>query len=231
MEGIIMNRAYIFMLFFLMAAFPTLALAAEYDDEGQGWAVDVKAGTLGIGADVSRSIVPSLLNLRVGASFLSFSKDNIESDNINYDTKLKLGAVPIVADVFPFKNWFRIGGGLVVNLTSLEGTGRPQNGFINIGDNQYPAESVGELKAKLKINRAVPYLGVGFNNPIKTSGHMGFFVDLGFLYHGTPTIELTSTQTFPALQEDLNKQVQKTNDTIKNYSFFPVLQFGLSYKF
>jgi hypothetical protein len=226
-----MNRAFGFMLFFVIAAIPTLALAEDSEGKGRGWALDVKAGTLGIGADLSRSIVPSVLNLRVGASFFSLTQNDIEGNDIHYNAKLKLGAVPVVLDVFPFKHWFRLGGGVVVNLTDFEGTGQPQNGYLEIGDHRYSADSVGELKAKLKLNRAAPYFGIGFNNPIKKSGHLGFFVDLGVLYHGTPAIDLMSTRTFPILQADLDKQIQKANDTIKDYSFFPVLQLGFSYKF
>jgi len=225
-----MNRIYILMLLLFMPVLSASAFAGEDEGNGQGWAVDVKAGTLGIGADLSRSIVPGVLNLRVGASFFSLTR-SFNDDNIRYNAKLKLGAVPVVADVFPFKNWFRIGGGLVVNLTGMEGTGQPQNGFIDIGDHLYSAASIGELKAKLKVNRAAPYFGIGFNNPIKKSGHLGFFVDLGLLYHGTPSINLTASRTFPALQADLAKQIQNISEDVKDYPLFPVLQLGLSYKF
>jgi hypothetical protein len=230
-EEIFMQRVYLFVLLLFILVLPISAIAGENEGEERGWAIVVKAGTHGIGADISRSIIPSVLNLRAGASFYSLSKDNVVDDGIQYNTKLKMGAIPIAADVFPFKNWFRLGGGLVVNLTGADGTAQPQNGFLHIGDSVYPASAVGELKAKLKFNRVAPYFGMGFNNPIKKSGHLGFFVDLGFLYHGTPSIDLTASRMFPALQADLDKQIRDVNEDIEDYSIFPVIQLGLSYKF
>ncbi len=41
-----------------------LSAAEREANDGRGWALDAKIGTLGIGADLSRSIVPRLLNLR-----------------------------------------------------------------------------------------------------------------------------------------------------------------------
>ncbi len=81
-------------------------------------------------------------------------------------------------------------------------------------------------------NGAAPYFGLGFNNPIKKSGHhIGFFVDLGILYHGTPSVTLTSSRTFAQLQSDIDKEVRSINEDIKKYTIFPVIQLGLSYHF
>jgi hypothetical protein len=219
-------------LFFLIAAPPILAAdkSGKEDSQGRGWAMDVKVGTLGIGADLSRSIVPRVLNLRAGVSFFPYST-NFTDDGIDYRAKFKLGAVPVAVDIFPFKNWFRLGGGVVFNLTEVDGTGQTSTGFFKIGDNQYSAASIGQLKAILKANRTVPYFGIGFNNPIKRSGHWGFFLDLGALYHGTPSVRITTTQTIPQLQADIAKQVQDVNDDIRDYKYFPVFQLGFSYKF
>ncbi len=180
-----MNKACLAILALLLVSSPALLGAENEDNQGRGWALDAKAGTLGIGADLSRSIVPRVLNLRVGASFFSYSTD-LREKGIDYNAKLHLGAVPVVADVFPFKNWFRIGGGVVINLNQANMTGRSSTGTVTIGDHQYNLQDIGELTTKIRFNRASPYLGLGFNNPIKRSGHWGFFVDLGILYHGVP---------------------------------------------
>ena len=223
-----MHKIGCFFALLLLTVVP--ALSAAEDNQGRGWAVDVKAGTLGVGADLNRSIVPRVLNLRVGASFFKYST-NFTDKGIDYKADLKLGAVPIAVDVFPFKNWFRLGGGAVINLTEVDGTGQASTGSLTIGGHQYTLESIGQLNAVLKANRVAPYFGIGFNNPIKRSGHLGFFMDLGVLYHGTPAVKLTTTKTIPQLQADIEKQTQDVNNDIKDYKLFPVVQLGLSYKF
>jgi hypothetical protein len=223
-----MHKIGCFFALLLLTVVP--ALSAAEDNQGRGWAVDVKAGTLGVGADLNRSIVPRVLNLRVGASFYKYST-TFTDNGIDYKADLKLGAVPIALDVFPFKNWFRLGGGAVINLTEVDGTGQTSTGSFTIGGQRYTSESIGQLKAVMKANRVAPYFGMGFNNPIKRSGHLGFFADLGVLYHGTPAVKLTTTKTFPQLQADIEKQTQKVNNDIKDYKLFPVIQLGISIKF
>jgi hypothetical protein len=209
------------------------AIAADQEKPGSGWAVDVKVGSLGIGADVSRSIIPRVLNFRTGASFFNYSAD-FDEKGITYGADLKLGAVPIAIDVFPFKNWLRLGGGVIINLNEVKGTGKAKEGTtdtIDIGDGSYSLSALGQVNGKVKFNRVAPYFGLGFNNPIKTNGHLGFFVDLGMMYHGSPTAAITTTNSFPGLQENINKQLQDTNKDLKDFKFFPVIQMGLSYKF
>jgi hypothetical protein len=222
-------KKLVFVVLIFVAFFSITTFAA--DNPGSGWAMNAKVGTMGIGADISRSIVPRVLNFRTGVSFFSYSTQ-IDEVGITYDAKLKLGAVPIAVDLFPFKNWFRLGGGVVINLNEVTGTGKPGRvGTINIGDKTYFLSDVGQVDGKVKFNRVAPYFGIGFNNPIKKSGHLGFFVDLGMLYHGNPTTSLTTSKTVTGLQTEIDKQISKTNKDLADYNLFPVFQLGFSYKF
>lgn len=215
------------------AVFAALVLCtpaiAQNETEGEGWALDVRAGSLGIGADLSRSIVPGLLNVRAGASFFAYSSD-LDISGITYESRLKLGGVPIAVDVFPFRNWFRIGGGMIINLNEVSGN-TPSAGIVTIGGNQYNIQDFGRLDVKTNLNRVAPYFGVGFNNPIKKSGRFGFFTDIGFMYHGTPTATLTPGISVPQLQADIDEEMQEVNNEIEDYKFFPIVQLGISYRF
>jgi hypothetical protein len=210
-----------------VAMLPSIAFPQE---RKSGCAVNAKVGTLGIGADLSCSLVPRILNLRVGASFFPYTANFTEKD-IDYTGKLRLGGVPIALDVFPFKNWFRLGGGLIVNLNEVKGTAVANQGTLTIGDHRYSVQDVGQFQGQAKFNRAAPYFGIGFNNPVKRKGHWGFFADLGGMYHGRPLITLTASKTSTQLQADLIKEVQKVNEDLKKFTIFPVIQFGLSYCF
>jgi hypothetical protein len=212
----------------VVALLSLTTVAAE--NPGSGWAVDAKVGTLGVGADISRSIVPRVLNFRTGASFFSYSTD-FDEENITYNAELKLGAVPIAIDVFPFKNWFRLGGGVLINMNEVTGTARATSGTVEIGDVHYNLTDLGQVNGKVKFNRAAPYFGLGFNNPIKKKGHLGFFVDLGMMYHGSPIATITTTKTVAGLQANIDKQVARTNNDLNDFKIFPVIQLGFSYKF
>jgi len=211
---------------FALLAFP-MAVAAD-----SGWAVVGKAGTVGIGADVHRAIVPRTLNLRVGASFFRYSLD-FTNESIHYGGNLKLGAVPAVLDVYPFRNWFRLGGGLFVNLNRIEGAARPnQQGQITINGHAYPIAQIGQLDGSVRFNRVAPYFGLGFGNPIKRSKHWGFWVDLGAMYHGHADATLTTTIAgIPQLQTDLKQQEVRFENDARKYTLFPIVQFGVSYRF
>jgi hypothetical protein len=219
------------LLFGALVVVVLLSLTAVAEENpGSGWAMDAKVGTLGIGADISRSIVPRVLNFRTGASFFSYSTD-FDEENITYNAELKLGAIPIALDVFPFKNWFRLGGGVLINLNEVTGTAKAASGTVEIGDVHYTLTDLGQVNGKVKFNRAAPYFGLGFNNPIKKKGHLGFFVDLGMMYHGNPIASITTTKTVPGLQQNIDRQISDTNNDIKDFKIFPVIQLGFSYKF
>jgi hypothetical protein len=219
-------------MYICLGVFATILLVGPFAAaQDSGWGVVGKVGTEGIGADVHRAIVPKVLNLRAGASFFRYSADFSDKD-INYSGRLKLGAVPIVLDVYPFRNWFRLGGGLFVNLNEVTGTAKPDSGHITINGHSYTADQIGELDAKIKFNRAAPYFGLGFSNPLRKGKHWGFYFDLGAIYHGHPVATMSTTKVPSAqLQADLNQQVVRFNSDAKRFGIFPIIQFGISYHF
>jgi hypothetical protein len=207
-----------------------LACGCAYAQKS-GWAVVAQVGTEGIGANLHRALVANRLDLRVGGSFFRYSASFTNKD-IDYSGKLKLGSVPIVMDVYPFKNFFRIGAGVFVNLNQVDGTAQPQQGQITINGHSYTPGQVGQLNGSVKFKREAPYFGLGIGNPIKQGKHWGFYLDVGALYHGRPEVALSATNaTLPQLISDVNSQQQKVIDQTKKYTFFPILQLGISYHF
>jgi len=203
------------------------AVAAE-----GGWAVAGKASTLGFGADLHRVLVPGWLSFRTGFGSFRYSID-ISDNNINYHARLKLGAVPIGIDVYPFKNWFRLNGGLMINLNEVDASATPNAlGQITINGTRYTVAQIGQLDAAVKFDRASPFVGLGFGRPFKNGKHWGFMFDLGAMYHGQAKLSLsTTTPPSSQLQNDLRQQEQRFNQDAKNYPWYPIIQFGLSYRF
>ncbi len=206
------------------------ASSAAVAQEG-GWAVAGRAGTLGFGAEVHRLLVPRVLVFRGGAQFFRYSADLTDS-GINYGARLKLETIPIGLDVYPFRNWFRLTGGMIVNLNEVTGTAIPAAGTITINHVTYSAAQIGQLDAAVKFNRAAPFFGLGFGRSFKPGKHWGMRLDLGAMYHGQPRLALSTTQpAFLQLQNDLRQQEQRFNNDAKDYTFYPIIQFGVSYRF
>jgi len=196
-----------------------------------GWAVVGRAGTLGIGAEVHRLLVPEVLTFRAGAQFFRYSTGFAESD-ISYSARLKLGTVPIGLDVYPFKNWFRLSGGLIINFNEVTGVAKPVVGQITINGIRYTVTQIGELDASIKFNRAAPFFGLGFGRTFKEGKHWGVTFDLGAMYHGQAGLTLTTTlPPSSQLQSDMRKQEQNFKNDAKDYTLYPIIQFGLSYRF
>jgi hypothetical protein len=200
------------------------------------WAVAAKAGSLGVGADIHRVIFTDRLNLRVGVSYFQRAQ-NFTNSGIRYIGTLRVGAIPVSLDAYPFKNWFRVQAGMLVNLTRLRGDGQfrtdqVSSGLITIGAHSYTPDSIGSLQGTVNVDRVSPFFGLGFGNPIKKDKRWGIFMDIGAVYHGTPTLNLQTTRSYPAsLPADLDAQEQSfTQSKAHRYIFYPIVQLGVSFR-
>lgn len=201
------------------------------------WALDVKAGSLGVGGDIHRVIFPDRLNLRVGFSFFQRAQ-NFTNSGIRYTGTFRVGAIPVSLDAYPFKNWFRVQAGMLVNLNRLTGTGQFRTdvvssggGLITIGAHSYTPDSIGSLQGTVNVDRVSPFFGLGIGNPIKKGKRWGIFFDIGAIYHGTPTLNLQTTRSYPAsLPADLDAQEQLfAQSKAHRYIFYPIVQLGVSF--
>jgi len=189
----------------------------------------IRAGTLGAGAELSYALSQRVA-VRLDADGYN-RKQTSTRDSIDYDMKLKLQTVSLLADWFPFANNFRISAGPVYNGNKVALS--TPNTTVNIGDNstQYQASLDGEVTFK----KYVPYAGIGYGRPIGTGLSLTF--DLGVVFQGTPTATLTGTCTSTppsacnTFQSDLKAQEASLNDAIKDFRYYPVVALGLAYTF
>lgn len=198
-----------------------------------GFAITPKIGTLGAGVDLTKR-VSNNLNARLGVSGFGFGVDASESD-IDYNADLKLFNVTGLADFYPFGGGgLRVTGGLAYQDNRIDATGKPRgNNTFTIGDRTFTSQEVGELKAKASFpNSIAPYLGIGFGNPVRRQG-LGFSLDLGVLFSGSPEVELRATN--PNANQQLRTQIEnerkQLEDDLNGLSVYPVLSVGVSYGF
>ncbi len=195
-------------------------------------AANVQLGTLGYGLGLTFAVVPRTFNVRTGFNTFSFSRSKVY-DGANFNGNIKFQNMPILADWYPFHGAFHLTAGGWYNNNKITLTGVPNSGSTyTINGNTYSASQVGSLTGQMKFKTFDPYVGIGWGNPMWGSAWDASF-DVGALYEGAPQISITATgeAANPALASDLN-QVRNTATTdTANYKWWPVIQFGVSYRF
>jgi len=199
--------------------------------------VALKAGTLGVGLDISRMFSESF-GLRANINGLTYN-DNRDISDINYDTDLKLLTVGLLADYYPMESNFRISAGLYYNDNHADGTFVPTAGTtFEFGDNTYTAAEIGRIDAGAYYKDSVaPYVGFGWGNKSSSDG-WGFTLDIGALYQGSTKVyaDPAINAGLPAnirdqIKDDIEKERIQIEDDIKDYKWYPVIMLGINYSF
>ncbi len=198
--------------------------------------VTASVSTIGVGLHGSVPLKPSI-NARFGFNALRYSTEENTND-VNYDFKLKLATVDALVDYFPMDGAFRVTGGVVYNGNEFEGTGRPKgNGTYTFNGSTYPASSVGSVVGEVTFKKLAPYLGLGWGNAVAADKGWGFSTDIGVIFQGKPKSSLSNrgctataavcTQIASDIQAE-NRSLQAEMDDFKT---LPVIRVGVSYKF
>lgn len=194
----------------------------------QGFAIGAKASTLGLSFELDKSIFDNL-NLKAGGAFFNYTHDGGGgSDDYTYEGKLELSSFFLLADWFPFGNSLRVTGGALINLNEANVVLVPSKSYT-VGGDEYSPEELGSLSAKVDFNSVSPYIGLGIGNPVSGDSGLKFTFDLGTIYQGAPTVDLTGSGLIePSAAPD---QEQQLEENISWFKWYPVVSFGLMYKF
>lgn len=154
--------------------------------------IGVKAGTLGLGVDVTGR-VNNWVSLRASVNGADASRSYSESD-VDYDGDFKFGAYGLLVDFHPLKGNFRLTAGLMKNRNSIDLTARP-TADVEIGNNTYTPAQVGTLTGDVRFKDTVPYLGIGFGSAARAPGRVRFVLDAGVLEQGSGSVSISSSLT------------------------------------
>ena len=196
--------------------------------------VALRFGTPGFGIEVSK-LLANHLGGRVGGSFFSYSVTHTET-NVTYDASIKLHDVALLLDFYTSgRGSFHLTGGLVTNPLTISATGQPTGGTYRINGTTYTSSQIGTLTAEGKLKGVGPYLGFGFGTPATHGGALKFVFDFGAVF-GKPKISLNASGSAcgpgTACAADLQAQQQQTQHDVEKFlKLFPMLAFGLAYRF
>lgn len=202
-----------------------------------GMAVGGKAGTIGFGVEASYNIVDDYLNVRSGLGIYTVVR-NITNDDIEYNGTIRLGGVPVILDVFPLRNTFKLSGGFFVNLnrvtaTAIQEKADSKDEYIGLGSNKYRWDEIEELNCIINYRRFAPYFGIGLGNPANTNKVVTFELDVGILFQGESSVIIRSPKEvlIPSLKSDLELESRQLANKADNFGILPVVQIGVGYHF
>ncbi len=190
----------------------------------EGLAAAAKVGTLGLGVELTKSLTTKS-NVRLGINHYTYSTSTSRS-GVDYDIDLELRSVSALFDWYPAGGAFRFTAGALYNDNKLDGRAKTDRA-ITIGDTTYPAGTT--LNGDVSFNRASPYLGIGWGNPVSGSKRLSVSFDLGVVYQGAPDVKLTSNAGVS--QADLDKESEQLKQDLDDLRNYPVIALSIGYRF
>lgn len=191
--------------------------------------IDVHASTLGLGAGFAIPVTENLAG-RISLNRLNFSSQTT-SDNIKYDSTLKLESIAALADWHLFSGITHLTAGLVYNNNSFSMNAVPTGGTFTINGQAYNTTEISSLNAEIAFNKIAPYLGIGWSGRASKTG-FSFKTDIGVLFQGSPksSLSATGTQASAAAANIAEAQAQLDKD-MSGFNIYPVISIGMGYAF
>lgn len=197
---------------------------------GEGQAVGIKAGALGLGVEYTHDLTERLA-FRIGLNGSQIGFDQTQS-GIRYNFDLVFDSISANVDFHPLKSPFRLTLGLLRDHNRLDAESTPVND-ITVGDTTYTPQQVGTLFGRIDFGESAPFAGVGWDWSRKRR-HFGMSLDLGILDQGSPRVALRGTGTMlgdPAFAADIAKEEAQLRDSLSDLDLVPYLTVGFQFRF
>jgi hypothetical protein len=221
-----------------LAVIATSALAQEIPapttaSEPSRFALVAEAGTAGIGPSLVYTVNPKF-TVTVGYTWLDHNYD-VESDDNEYDGKLKLSNFKAIANWHPWGGTFHFSGGVFASDNKVDVTLRPtERQTYEINGREYSSTLINSLGGSATFEDDIaPYIGIGWAKNPANSG-LSFYATLGVFFAGDASANLSATGPItldPQFQADLRAEERDINDDLEDLGAYPVLQLGILYRF
>lgn len=211
--------------------------------------VGVKAGTLGVGAELSLAITQTI-NARISLTKVSedFDEEVVLDDAGNSATidatmDLDFGALALLVDWYVFDGTFHISAGMVKNDSKIDLRGVLRGNTVTFNNTTY---NVSQDFADSSITGTVsagesfePYLGIGWGRKADDDPGLSVSIELGVVLMD-PSVDLKGPTVSAAnpnnisqadLDADVDAAEQEANNDLTDLEAWPVLSVGLNYAF
>ena len=198
--------------------------------------IALRAGTLGPGVQIAYEASPRL-QVRLSGEYATFSQsDELDDEDISvsFDGEATVGALGAIVDFHPFNNFFRLSGGVTLNLFEVKGSGIPTESYCfgneDVGGacdgKLFTPERMGSFGATVSHpTKVAPYLGLGLGR-VAGQKRVGFLFDAGALYTGSPEIDLEATGILSPTADP--EQEAGLNEGLESFQWYPVVSLGIA---
>ena len=256
-----MKREFLFSVAVVVTFVCSLARAQNM--EGSAFnhfaaAVDIKVSSQGIGFDTAMPVWKRL-NVRGGANFFQYGATFFE-DGVTYVGNLQLHNADASVDFYPFRNAFRVSGGMqFYNTNQITARANVPGGQeIDLDGTALYSSVAGPVNGSglSKLGHTVaPLVTVGWGNILRPefASHWSVPVELGFVYIGQPTVNLqlsgitclrqadamtpipgptcSNIAGNPLTQAQIVGEQTRLSSDLRYLRFYPILSVGFGYRF
>lgn len=197
------------------------------------WAMALYGGTLGPGITISKDI-NTKLSVRFGGTYVPLDFNNTLRNYINLegaetDVKIRLATTDFKLDYYISdnpKNQFHLIVGGMLNFSELDFSAIPGEESFTIGNFEVTKNEVGSIRLRITPDVFNPFIGVGFGRLAHHKRKIGFKVELGGLFVGSPNVDFTAT----GLVSPTAEQEQIIERNLRQYYIYPSANIFLSMK-
>ena len=197
---------------------------------GEGHAVGLKVGALGLGAEYTYELTERIA-LRGGlyGSQLGF---DAEEGGIDYQVDVVWDSLSAGVDFHPLKSALRLSVGFLKNDNALELLSRP-SGNVTVGDTTYTPAQIGTLTGSLQFDGTATFAGLGWDWS-RDASIFGMSLDIGVVDQGDPVATLRGNGTLlgsPSFEQDIRAEEIELAGEASDFDLVPFLSVGFQFRF
>ena len=196
------------------------ALAFANQAGAQDFYIGPQIGVPGIG--VSAEVDVDYVSLSAEVTWVPVNSVTYEQNGTEYLMDASTVSGLFLVNAAPAGGRFTIGVGVLVGGISGEGEAVRLAGGVDVGDNTYPATSIGNMEVELDFGGVAPAAMLGLRKA-------GFNFGVGLALTGKPTYTMRATGAIannPQFQADLELDIADVQDELDRVPFMPLLRFG-----
>jgi len=209
------------------------ALAQSVANPGR-FSLGLGVGTNGVVAEGAYQLAPQLV-LRAQGAFLDFNY-GFKSNDVAYGGRFHFNTGGGFADWHPGANPWLLTAGAITGERYVNVSAKPAvSGSITIHGVSYPVTEVGSVTGRINYGATVPVAGVGWDNTFYSRRGWGFRAIAGVAIGDHPphtTLHANGPYaTQPTVITDVAAEQVSLQHQAADYSYYPVVQVGVNYRF